>query len=388
MMQGVTILGATGSIGASALDVIARHPGRYRVHALTAQTSVDALADLALRHRPAVVVIGEPTLEAELRQALRARGVTAAVRAGRAALVEVAQAPEADIVLAAIVGAAGLIPTLAAADAGKRLLLANKEAVVCAGSLLMAAVRRGGGVLLPVDSEHNAIHQCLAGVVEAERLQARLVLTASGGPFLTRRDLDKVTPDEACAHPNWVMGRKISVDSATLMNKGLEVIEASWLFGMPVDRIDVVIHPQSVVHSMVEFADGSVLAQLGTPDMRTPLAYALAWPERVASGARRLDFTQLGQLTFEAPDRARFPCLGYAYAALRRGRAASAVLNAANEIAVQAFLEGRLRFTEIAPTIERVLAGYDPPPPSIVDDVLEIDREARERASETVGLKA
>jgi 1-deoxy-D-xylulose-5-phosphate reductoisomerase len=380
-MKAVTILGATGSVGTSALDVIARHPERYRVHALTAQSNVDGLADLALRFGPEVVVIGDASLEGRLRDALRERGARARVAGGRDALVDVARAPEVDAVLAAIVGAAGLVPTLAAAEAGKRLMLANKEAIVSAGALLMGAVRRGGAELLPVDSEHNAIHQCLAGVREAERDGARLVLTASGGPFRGRLDLDTVTPDEACAHPNWVMGRKISVDSATLMNKGLEVIEASWLFNVPVERIDVVIHPQSVIHSMVEFPDGSVLAQMGTPDMRTPLAYALAWPERVASGAERLDFTRLGELTFEAPDLQRFPCLGFAYDALRHGRAASAVLNAANEVAVQAFLEGRLRFTGIATTIERVLDAFDPEPPSGIDEVLEIDRRAREVAA-------
>ena len=381
MTQAITILGATGSIGTSALDVIARHPDRYRVHALTAHSSVEALADLAARFRPAVVVIGDASLEASLRSAMKARGAGARVAAGQDALVDVARAPEVDTVLAAIVGAAGLMPSLAAAEAGKRLLLANKEAIVSAGALLMAAVRRGGGALLPVDSEHNAIHQCLAGVREAERDGARLILTASGGPFRGRLDLDDVTPDEACAHPNWVMGRKISVDSATLMNKGLEVIEASWLFNIPVERIDVVIHPQSVIHSMVEFPDGSVLAQLGTPDMRTPLAYALAWPERVASGAERLDFTRLTGLTFEAPDHTRFPCLRFAYDALRHGRGASAVLNAANEIAVQAFLDGRLRFTGIAATIERVLESFDPAAPAAIDDVLEIDRRAREVAA-------
>ena len=385
--RSITILGATGSIGASALDVIARHASRYRVYAVTAQSNVDDLADIAARFSAEVAVIGEPTLEAALRDALATRGAKAIARAGRRPLVEVAQAPACDTVLAAIVGAAGLEPTLAAAEAGKRLLLANKEAVVCAGALLMAAVKRGGGVLLPVDSEHNAIHQCLAGVRESERAGARLVLTASGGPFLNRDDLDRVTPDEACAHPKWVMGRKISVDSATLMNKGLEVIEASWLFGMAADRIDIVIHPQSVIHSMVEFADGSVLAQMGTPDMRTPLAYALAWPERIASGARRLDFANAGPLTFEKPDRRRFRCLDYAYASLARGGAASVVLNAANEIAVQAFLEQRLRFTEIAPMIERMLETYDPIPPNDIDDVLDIDREARERARELVTEK-
>jgi 1-deoxy-D-xylulose-5-phosphate reductoisomerase len=382
--RSVTILGATGSIGASALDLIARHPRRYRVHAVTAQSSVTELADIAARFDADTAVIGEPALERSLRDALQARGAKARALSGRDALVEAAQAPERDTVLAAIVGSAGLEPTLAAAEAGKRLLLANKEAIVCAGALLMAAVERGGGILLPVDSEHNAIHQCLSGVSKPERDGARLVLTASGGPFLNRDDLDGVTPDEACAHPKWVMGRKISVDSATLMNKGLEVIEASWLFGIPADRIDIVIHPQSVIHSMVEFSDGSVLAQMGTPDMRTPLAYALAWPERIASGARRLDFASAGPLTFEAPDRQRFRCLDYAYASLRRGGAASVVLNAANEVAVQAFLEERLPFTEIAPTIEQMLETYDPPPPNDIDDVLCIDREARERARERV----
>ena len=387
-MRNVTVLGATGSIGSSALDVIARHPDRYRVHALTAQSSVEALADLAARFTPSVAVIGDPALERPVRDALHARGCTSEARAGAVALAQVAAAEDVDTVLAAIVGAAGLMPTLAAARAGKRLLLANKEAVVCAGSLLMAAIREAQGELLPVDSEHNAIHQCLAGASREQRGVARLVLTASGGPFLTRQDLDAVTPDEACAHPNWVMGRKISVDSATLMNKGLEVIEASWLFGIPADRIDVVIHPQSVIHSMVEFPDGSVLAQMGSPDMRTPLAYALAWPDRVESGAKRLDFTRVGALTFEAPDRQRFPCLGYAYAALRAGGAASAVLNAANEFAVEAFLQRRLPFVQIAPTIERVLDQYQPAAPTSVDDVLEIDRQARERAARAVAMYA
>ncbi len=380
--RSVTILGATGSIGASALDVIARHPHRYRVHAVTAHSNVDSLADIAARVDADVAVIADPAFERPLRDALRARGAHTNARAGRPALVDVARAPESDTVLAAIVGSAGLESTLAAAEAGKRLLLANKEAIVCAGALLLAAVKRGGGMLLPVDSEHNAIHQCLSGVSKSERDSARLVLTASGGPFLNRTDLDGVTPDEACAHPKWVMGRKISVDSATLMNKGLEVIEASWLFGMPADRIDIVIHPQSVIHSMVEFSDGSVLAQMGTPDMRTPLAYALAWPERIASGARRLDFLSAGPLTFEAPDRRRFRCLEYAYASLARGGAASVVLNAANEIAVQAFLQQQLRFTEIAPTIEQMLDTYDPPPPNDIDDVLQVDLEARARTRE------
>jgi 1-deoxy-D-xylulose-5-phosphate reductoisomerase len=387
-MQAVTILGATGSIGASALDVIELHPTRFRIHALTAQSKPEALADLAARVRPRFAVIGDAAREAELRAALRVRGLSTIALAGRDALAEVASAPETDTVLAAIVGAAGLVPTLAAARAGKRLLLANKESVVCAGALLMKAIRDGGGEIVPVDSEHSAIHQCLGGVAERQRAQARLLLTASGGPFRTRRDLETVTPDEACAHPNWVMGRKISVDSATLMNKGLEVIEASWLFGLPADRIDVVIHPQSVIHSMVAFPDGSVLAQMGTPDMRTPIAYALAWPDRIASGVRALDFSRLGDLSFETPDRARFPCLEYAYEALRAGGGASAVLNAANEVAVDAFLAGRLRFTDIAPTIEGVLESCVEPAPSSIDDVLEIDRRARASASNAIAVRA
>jgi 1-deoxy-D-xylulose-5-phosphate reductoisomerase len=284
------------------------------------------------------------------------------------------------VVIAAIVGAAGLLPTLAAARTGKRLLLANKEAIVCAGNLLMQAVRDSGAILLPVDSEHNAIHQCLMGVADRSRDVRRLVLTASGGPFRNRQDLSAVTPAQAVAHPNWVMGRKISVDSATLMNKGLEVIEASWLFGFAPERIDVVIHPQSVIHSMVEFQDGSVLAQLGTPDMRTPIANCLGFPERMESGSSLLDFLALNALTFEAPDLARFPCLRLAYAALNRGPAATISVNAANEIAVEAFLDERLPFDRIAVVIETALAAASNDPPTDVADVIEIDRQARERA--------
>jgi 1-deoxy-D-xylulose-5-phosphate reductoisomerase len=279
-----------------------------------------------------------------------------------------------------------LLPTLGAARAGKRLLLANKEAIVCAGSLLMDAVREGGAELLPVDSEHNAIHQCLVGAADRGRDVRRLVLTASGGPFRTRHDLGDITPDEACAHPNWVMGRKISVDSATLMNKGLEVIEASWLFGFSPDRIDVVIHPQSVIHSMVEFGDGSVLAQLGTPDMRTPIAYCLGFPERVTSGSSTLDFLTLGALTFEAPDLRRFPCLALAYTALRRGPAASIGVNAANEIAVEAFLAKQLPFLRIAALIEETLERMPGAPPKTIEDVLALDALARRLA--TAGLNA
>jgi len=304
--------------------------------------------------------------------------------AGAAALDAIAADDRNDTVIAAIVGAAGVASTLAAARAGKRLLLANKESVVCGGALLMAAVEQGGGALLPVDSEHNAIHQCLAAASASQRREARLILTASGGPFRTRADLSQVTPEEACAHPNWVMGRKISVDSATLMNKGLEVIEASWLFGFPAERIEVVVHPQSVIHSMVEYADGSVLAQLGTPDMRTPIAYSLAWPERIETGARRLDFLTLKALSFEAPDLGRFPLLGVAYEALRAGGSAPNVLNAANEVAVEAFLARRLPFVGIAALCEQVLAQYAAPAPAHVDDVVAVDRQARRLARENL----
>jgi 1-deoxy-D-xylulose-5-phosphate reductoisomerase len=388
MKRGVTVLGATGSIGASSLDVIARHPQRFELIALTAQSKVDQLLQLCERHRPAVAVIGDPAHEPALRDGLRARGLPTVARSGAAALADVAADPRSPIVIAAIVGAAGLLPTLSAARAGKRLLLANKEAIVCAGNLLMQAVRDGGAELLPVDSEHNAIHQCLAGAADRSRDVRRLVLTASGGPFRTQRDLSTVTPAQAVAHPNWVMGRKISVDSATLMNKGLEVIEASWLFGFSPDLIDVVVHPQSVIHSMVEFGDGSVLAQLGTPDMRTPIAYCLGFPERVESGSSTLDFLTLGALTFEAPDLQRFPCLRLAYAALRSGQAASIGVNAANEIAVEAFLSDRLPFDRIAAVIEDTLASMPPTDPTSIDDVLALDASARGLASEQVARHA
>jgi 1-deoxy-D-xylulose-5-phosphate reductoisomerase len=320
----------------------------------------------------------------DLQARLGGSGLRTEVLHGTAALTDLAAHPEVDVVMAAIVGAAGLAPCLAAARAGKRLLLANKEAIVCAGGLLMDAVRAGGAELLPVDSEHNAIHQCLVGAADRARDVRRVVLTASGGPFRTRHDLSTVTPDEACAHPNWVMGRKISVDSATLMNKGLEVIEASWLFGFPPDRIDVVVHPQSVIHSMVEFGDGSVLAQLGTPDMRTPIAYCLGFPERVASGSSTLDFLALGALTFEAPDLARFPCLALAYGALRSGPAASIAVNAANEIAVEAFLSEQLPFSRIAAVIEDTLSQMPTTRPTSIDDVLALDALARRTAAARV----
>ncbi len=387
-MNTLTLLGATGSIGASTLDVIARHPDRFGLFAVTAQGSVDALVRICARFRPQVAVIADGEKEAALREGLRAAGLPTVARGGAAALADVACADGVDTVVAAIVGAAGLVPTMAAARSGKRVLLANKEAIVCAGRLLIDTVRAGGGELLPLDSEHSAIHQCLAGARSAGRDVRRLILTASGGPFRARIDLAGVSPEEACAHPNWVMGRKISVDSATLMNKGLEVIEASWLFGFPSSRIDVIVHPQSVIHSMVEFVDGSVVAQLGTPDMRTPIAYALAYPERIESGSNVLDFTQLGALSFETPDLHRFRCLALAFAALERGTAWTATLNAANEIAVEAFLERRLAFTAISEVIEDTLEHMSAAEPDSVEAVLDIDSRARRLAARRVGARA
>jgi 1-deoxy-D-xylulose-5-phosphate reductoisomerase len=380
-VRGIVILGATGSVGSSVLDVVARHPDRYRVVAVTAQSSVRALADICARFEPALAVIGDPERRAELAAEFRARGLATRAAAGPQALIEAATC-DAHTVVAAIVGAAGLMPTLAAARAGRRVLLANKESIVCSGELLFQAARDSGAELLPVDSEHSAIHQCLAGTGDRRRDVRRLILTASGGPFRTRADTTGVTPEQAVAHPNWVMGRKISVDSATLMNKGLEVIEASCLFGFPADRIDVVVHPQSVIHSMVEFGDGSVVAQLGTPDMRTPIAYALAYPERVESGSDRIDFTRLGPLTFESADMVRFPCLALAYQALREGSGACATLNAANEIAVEAFLDRRLAFDAIAGVIEETLVRTPRGGLRSIDDVLDLDRRSRACARE------
>jgi 1-deoxy-D-xylulose-5-phosphate reductoisomerase len=381
---GVCVLGATGSIGASTLDVIARHPGRFRAAALSAHSRVEELVALCLRHQPDLAVIGEEAALPALVQGLARAGLATRALGGRAGLTEAARDPRASTVVAAIVGAAGLDSTIAAARAGKRLLLANKEAIVCAGPLLLAAVREGGGELLPLDSEHSAIHQCLAG----GRAARRIVLTASGGPFRMRADLSGVTPEEACAHPKWNMGRKISVDSATLMNKGLEVIEASWLFGMPGSRIDVVVHPQSVIHSMVEFDDGSVLAQLGTPDMRTPITYALAYPERIESGSAALDFPRMGPFEFEPPDEARFPCLRLAREALAAGGKACIALNAANEIAVEAFLARRLPFRDIPSVIEAAMHWCGGGDPTELPGVIEVDGKAREFARKLVEARA
>ncbi|MBD8900115.1 1-deoxy-D-xylulose-5-phosphate reductoisomerase [Rhodanobacter sp. DHG33] len=380
-MNKVAVLGATGSIGASTLDVIARHPERFRASVLSAHSNVTALAELCGRFRPELAVIADPALEGELARKLAAAGVHCEVASGHDALTAAASGALCDTVVAAIVGAAGLASTLAAAQAGKRLLLANKESIVLGGPLLLQALRAGGGVLIPVDSEHNAIFQCLPGGRPdlAKSGVRRLVLTASGGPFRgrTRADLAAVTPDQACKHPKWSMGRKISVDSATLMNKGLEVIEAHHLFGAPADAIDVLVHPQSLVHSLVEYVDGSVLAQLGNPDMRTAIAHALAWPERVEAGVPPLNLAASGALQFEAPDLDTFRCLALAFQALRAGGDAPAILNAANEVAVEAFLAGTLPFLAIAEVVEAVLTELPSQTVVDVESLVARDGEAR-----------
>ncbi|WP_248322102.1 MULTISPECIES: 1-deoxy-D-xylulose-5-phosphate reductoisomerase [unclassified Caballeronia] len=390
MQKRLTLLGSTGSIGDSTLDVVERHPDRFSVYALTAHRNGDKLVAQCLRFQPEVAVVGDAETAARVAAALRAAGSKTEVTYGPDALVDVARAAQCDTVVAAIVGAAGLAPTLAAARAGKRILLANKEALVMSGQIFMDAVRDNGAVLLPVDSEHNAVFQCLPPCADNEaRLHggvSKIILTASGGPFRTREPstLVDVTPDEACKHPNWAMGRKISVDSATMMNKGLEVIEAHWLFDLPGSRIEVLIHPQSVIHSMVSYADGSVLAQLGNPDMRTPIAHALAFPDRVESGVAPLDLAQIASLTFEKPDFARFPCLALAIDALEAGGIASAALNAANEIAVEAFLARRIGFMSIGGVVERVLSALPNTSAASLDDVLAADASARRLASRFV----
>jgi 1-deoxy-D-xylulose-5-phosphate reductoisomerase len=382
----IAILGATGSIGASTLDVIERHPARFGVAALSAHKQWQRLLELIRRSRPAYAALLDSRAAHELADAVRRENLPTRVLEGEQGLCAIAALPEVDIVVAGIVGAAGLAPTLAAAREGKRILLANKETLVLGGQLFMSAVRDGGATLLPIDSEHNAIFQCMpAGAGGASTCGVRrILLTASGGPFRATplADLEHVTPDAACAHPKWRMGRKISVDSATMMNKGLEVIEAHWLFGAEADAIEVLIHPQSVVHSLVEYVDGSVLAQLGNPDMRTPIAQALAWPERVDAGVASLDLARIGALEFAPPDSKRFPCLGLAYAALRDRGTAPAVLNAANEVAVAAFLDGRIGFLDIAVTCERTLSRVGARPVKSLDDALAADSEARRVALE------
>ncbi len=391
--QRLAILGSTGSVGSSTLDVVARHPERFEVIGLTAQRRIDVLLVQCMQVRPRIAVVADEAGAATLRAGLRERGLATEVWVGARALETLAALPEVDSVMAAIVGAAGLAPCMAAARAGKRLLLANKEALVVGGALFMQAVHEGGATLLPIDSEHSAIFQCLPEDRAAwdERID-HIVLTASGGPFRTRdpHTLHDVTPEQAVAHPNWVMGRKISVDSATMMNKALEVIEAHWLFGLAPARIKVVIHPQSIIHSMVVCRDASVLAQLGTPDMRVPIAYGLSFPERIESGASSLDFATLGALSFEPPDVGRFPALPLAYDALAAAPGASAVLNAANEEAVAAFLDRQLPFTGIhrvnAGTVEALAATLGPV--GSVDDLLALDARARQTARALVrGLR-
>ena len=386
-MRRLTVLGATGSIGVSTLDVVARHPDRFEIVALSGHRQIDRLAEQCIAFAARIAVMADADAAVVLRER-RAGRVPTAVMHGVEALEMVAALPEVDTVMAAIVGAAGLRSALAAARAGKRILLANKESLVMSGDLFMREVSAHGATLLPIDSEHNAVFQCMPA--KGREGVRRILLTASGGPF--RRtpiaDLANVTPEQACAHPNWDMGRKISVDSATMMNKGLEVIEARWLFDTPADRIDVVIHPQSIVHSMVEYVDGSVLAQMGNPDMRTPIAHALAWPERIESGVGVLDLAAAADLVFERPDLDRFPCLKLAFDALRAGAGTPAVLNAANEVAVAAFLEHRLGFRAIADVIAATLDTLPDQPSSTLDEVFAADAAAREVARRQIGARA
>ena len=394
-MRGVAVLGSTGTIGVNTLDVVARHPRDFTVVGLSANTDDARMAEQCRRWRPRLAAMADADAAERLRRRLREAGIEETeVRAGIEGLEAVARLEDADSIMAGIVGAAGLLPTLAAARAGKRVLLANKEALVMSGRLLIAAVRESGALLLPIDSEHNAIFQCMppqrSAGLDAAGVR-RILLTASGGPFRRTplEDLPAVTPNQACAHPNWVMGRKISVDSATMMNKGLEVIEACWLFDTRPERIQVVIHPQSVVHSMVEYEDGSVLAQLGNPDMRTPIAHALGWPRRLAAGVEDLDLCRVARLDFEAPDFARFPCLELGFEAARSGDGMSTVLNAANEVAVRDFLEEAVGFTDIPGIIEATLARLSPAgEPGTLEAVLALDREARGIAEEEARRRA
>ena len=381
----VVILGSTGSVGSSTLEVIARHPGRFKVVALTAHRQIDALFDQCIAFQPQYAVVGEARSAEQLLAKLRAAGSATEVLYGEQALEQVAALPQADTVMAAIVGIAGLRATFAAVQAGKRVLLANKEALVTAGPVFMNAVRSHGVTLIPIDSEHNAVFQALPGTFAGDLAAAgvrRILLTASGGPFreLPLERLSQVTPEQACAHPNWVMGRKISVDSATMMNKGLEIIEARWLFNAVEGQIKVVIHPESVIHSLVEYSDGSVIAQLGNPDMRTPIAFALGYPQRIEAGVDFLDLAALGKLHFSEPEHNRFPCLELAREALRAGGSAPTVLNAANEAAVSAFLESTLRFDQIPVLIAHVLAEIPVAPLRDLEDVFSADRRARDCA--------
>ncbi|MEE2731330.1 MAG: 1-deoxy-D-xylulose-5-phosphate reductoisomerase [Pseudomonadota bacterium] len=391
-VQNITVLGSTGSIGLSTLDVISRHPERYRAFALTANRNSEALFQQVVQFRPRFAVLREEAAAEALRNRLRGSGSDTEVLAGTTGLIAVAEHPAVQQVMAAIVGAAGLLPTLAAVKAGKRILLANKESLVMSGQLFMSAVQENGAQLLPIDSEHNAIFQCMPTDFAAglqRRGVERILLTGSGGPFRTL-PLDQfagVTPDQACAHPNWDMGRKISVDSATMMNKGLEFIEACWLFSATTDQVQVVVHPQSVIHSMVQYVDGSVLAQMGNPDMRTPIAHGLGWPGRLVSGVEPLDLVKVAQLDFQAPDESRFPCLRLAREAMEAGQTASVVLNAVNEVMVDAFLRGEARFTDIPAVIETVLERCPLVDAVDIDTILRADEEARRLAQEHIGVQ-
>jgi 1-deoxy-D-xylulose-5-phosphate reductoisomerase len=388
-VQRLTVLGSTGSIGKSTLDVVARHSDKYQIVALTANQQDDLLFEQCKKFQPRYAVLLDEAASERLKKNLQAAGIATEVLCGTDALEKVSTLPEVDAVMAAIVGAAGMPPTLAAAKAGKKILLANKETLVLAGHLFMEAIHRSGSALLPIDSEHNAIFQALprnyAGDMRSSGV-SKILLTASGGPFRNTPldQLQNVTPEQACAHPNWSMGRKISVDSASMMNKGLEVIEAHWLFNASADDIQVVVHPQSVIHSMVQYVDGSVLAQLGNPDMRTPIAFALAYPERIDAGVAPLDLFQIAKLDFVAPDFVRFPCLGLAYQALRAGGSVPALLNAANEVAVAAFLDRRIAFLDIPRLIESVLASVPRQEVNALQDVLDADAAARASAQEWV----
>ena len=386
-LQQITILGATGTIGASTLNVISQHPNRFATYALTANNNDAALYKLCIEYKPAYAVLLDEAAAERLRLQLKAVGSSTEVMCGMSALEYVSSRPEVDAVMAAIVGAAGLIPAIAAAKAGKRILLANKETLVMAGNLFMQAVKQGGAILLPIDSEHNAIFQVMPARVDGNLIDSgikKILLTASGGPFrkFSQSELEEVSLEQALNHPNWVMGPKITIDSATLMNKGLEVIEARWLFNAKPSEIEVVVHPQSVIHSMVEYVDGSVLAQLGNPDMRTPIAYALGYPERLQSGVGSLDLFKIGQLDFEAPDTNKFPCLRLAYEALKLGGNAAAILNAANEIAVEAFIQKTIKFTDIPRLIEFVLNKSSIKEVSDLNMLIDTDASARDSARE------
>lgn len=390
-LTNIAVLGATGSIGRSALEVISRYQERYRVFALTAGSNVEKLAQLASVWRPYIVAIADESRYKALVEEMRKLGITGvSVVAGADAISDIAAMQDVDVVVQAVVGAAGVAPSFAAAKAGKRLLLANKESVVCGGELLMQTVRENKALLLPVDSEHNAVAQCLASADDEAKRDAVIWLTCSGGPFHHQKSLDlsEVTPDMALAHPTWHMGAKISIDSATLMNKGLEVIEAHHLFGVPAERIRTVIHPQSVIHSMVQYGDGAVLAQMGPADMCMPIAWCLGYPERLDGGVDRLDFTKVSALTFEEPDTERFPQLSYAYEALNMGGISSIVLNAANEVGVRAFLDGRIRFTDIAKLCSVMMSKFQGEAPTSLEEILAADKEARQRAQRWVAQKS